>query len=208
MENDKLVYIGLLIVVLGTMFGFYLMFDKISSLSTEVKNLELSLQLQKNTAPAVTTPPAATETPSAAPAATSTASAGITIPTAIIFDARSSPKLAPQATTTIEVESVTKLDDGTIQVAVKAFTSNASSYTAIDMSQLFAIVNLTGDNVPPASVDGLFQSMPPKSSVTGRVNFAPGTDRNTLILQVGSGDALIFYEFDFSKKTYKETVIG
>ncbi len=210
MEKDNVLYIALIIVVIAVMAGFYFVFDKLSSLSTQVSNMALTLELGKNIqAPAQTAPVTATTTPVASQPTEAPASAsGITIATAILFDAQSSSALLPQATTTIEVESVTKNDDGSLLVNLKAFTSNASSYTAIQPKDFFAIVDLSGENVAPSNVEGLFQSMPPKSSVTGRVTFTPAANRNTLILQVGSGDNARYYEFDFLKKSYKETIIG
>lgn len=210
MEKDNVLYIALIIVVIAVMAGFYFVFDKISTLSTQVSNMALTLELGKNIQPPAQTAPAvATTTPVASlPASQPAAASGITIATAILFDAQSNPALLPQATTTIEVENVTKNDDGSVQVNLKAFTTNANSYTAIQPKDFFAIVDLNGENVAPSNVEGSFQSMPPKSSVTGRVTFTPAANRNTLILQVGTGDSARYYEFDFTKKSYKETIIG
>ncbi len=212
MEKDNVIYIALIIVVLGVMAGFYVVFDKIATLSTTVSNMALTLELSKNVQSPAQTAPAPTSSQSTATAQSSvpqpTVSLGINIPTAIIFDAQSSSALLPQATTTIEVENVAKNEDGSLAIDVKAFTSNASSYTAIEMKDLFAVVDLNGENMVPADIRGSFQSMPPKSSVTGRIIFNPAANRNTIILQVGAGDNIKYYEFDFTKKSYKETIIG
>lgn len=209
MEKDNVIYIALVLVAIGTMAGFYFVFDKISTLSTSVNNMALTLELSKNVqAPVQSAPTSTTQSTTTASTPQISTPTGITIPTAILFDERSGAALLPQATTTIVVEGVTKNNDGSVEVNIKAFTSNASSYTAIDPKEFFAIINLDGNNIAPSDTQGLFQSMPPKSSVTGRVTFTPAANRNTLILQVGTGDTMKFYEFDFTKKSYKETIIG
>ena len=210
MENDKAIYVLFLIFAIAVMAGFYFVFDKISTLSTEVKNMELTLQIGNRETNVIPTPTSTPATPTT-PLPTSTpvvVSTDIVIPTAIIFNALSSSALKPQATTTIMVENVSKADDGTIALSVKVFTSNATSYTAIDLKDQFWIINLNGDNEAASRVEGQFQSMPMKSSITGKVFFTPTKERNSFILQIGSGDEIKFYEFDFLKKTYTETEIG
>lgn len=221
MKNEQVVYIALILVALGTMAGFFFVFDKLSTLSTSVNNMALTLQLNThdekatNNAPvpmlSPNQPPIAIPFPGQPPeivAIPTESNLGTVIPAAILFETRSSTALAPQATTTILVESITKNTNKEITLNIKAFTARASSYTAINPKELFSIVNLDGENTSPTKVEGSFSSMPPKSSTTGRIIFAPAADRNTFILQFGAGDDAKFYEFDFVKKSYKETIIG
>ncbi len=214
MENNKTLLTILVLFALIALAGFYMAFDKIAALSTTVSNLELAQQIkdksigptQNGTDAAVNTPVA---TSSEAQQPTPTQSDIVAkIPAAIIFNTLSDAALQPQATTTITVESVSKKSDGTIQVNIKAYTPNASSYTTIDPRGIFWLVNLNGDNVMVSQVNGQFQSMPPQSSTAGQLIFKPTTDSNNIILQIGNGDAAKFYQFDFTKLTYKETVIG
>lgn len=192
------------------MTGFYIVFDKMSMLSSSVKNVELTLEMKNQ---AVTTPQTpGTETISS-PIPTSTPPAepeegGIVISSAILFETPSSSALSPQSPLTVTIERATKLSDGTIRIGVKIFTAQASSYTAISFDDLIQVLNLDGNNQKSSQVIGSFSSMPPKSAVSGALLFKLPTDKNTFILQVGSGDTMKFYEFDFGKKIYKETVIG
>ena len=212
MDNNKTLLTILVIFVLISIVGFYVAFDKIATLSTTVSNLELANQIKSKSeeTPVAPTP---TPAPTNQPAQTNQPAGDATdviakISTAIIFDVNSSSSLLPQATTTITIDNVSKLKDGTLTADIKAFTSNASSYTAIDPKSLFWIINVDGSDVLATDAKGQFSSMPPKSSVSGQIIFKPASDRNSYIFQVGTGDDTKFYEFDFAKKTYKETIIG
>ncbi len=214
MENNKTLLTIFVLFVLIALVGFYMAFDKIATLSTTVSNLELAEQIKdKSSAPSqngagtAVNIPVATSSDTREPAPTQS-DVVAKIPAAIIFNTLSDAALQPQATTTITVESVSKKSDGTIQVNIKAYTPNASSYTAIDPRGIFWLVNLNGDNIMVSHVSGQFQSMPPQSSTAGQLILKPDTDSNSIILQIGNGDMAKFYQFDFTKLTYKETVIG
>ncbi len=211
MDNIKTLLAILVIFVLISIVGFYVAFDKIATLSTTVSNLELANQIKSKSeeTPAVQVPAPATNQPAQTNQPAGDATDVIAkISTAIIFDVNSSSSLLPQATTTITIDNVSKLKDGTLTADIKAFTSNASSYTAIDPKSLFWIINADGSDVLATDAKGQFSSMPPKSSVSGQIIFKPSADRSSYIFQVGTGDDTKFYEFDFVKKTYKETIIG
>lgn len=214
MDNNKTLLTILVIFVLISIVGFYVAFDKIATLGTTVSNLELANQIKNKPADTI---PANVPTPSPAPtnqpAQTNQPAGDATdvvakISTAIIFDVNSSSSLLPQASTTITIDNVSKLKDGTLTADIKAFTSNASSYTAIDPKSLFWIINVDGSDVLATDAIGQFSSMPPKSSVSGKIIFKSASERNSYIFQVGTGDDTKFYEFDFVKKSYKETIIG
>ena len=214
MENNKTLLTIFVLFVLIALVGFYMAFDKIATLSTTVSNLELAQQIKdksatpsQNEAGTTVNIPVATSSEAQQPAPAQNDIVA-KIPAAIIFNTLSDAALQPQATTTITVESVSKKNDGTIQVNIKAYTPNATSYTAIDPRGIFWLVNLNGDNIMVSQVSGQFQSMPPQSSTTGQLIFKPTTDSNNIILQIGNGDMAKFYQFDFTKLTYKETVIG
>jgi len=214
MKSDKTIYFFVLVFAFLVLGGFYLTFDKISGLETAVRNVELNYQLaSKNgapeapAAPATSTPEANNNSPVQNPPISDT-NTDIIIPTGIIFMASSSPALQPQTPVTITIENVVKKSDGSIVVQIKTFTSQASGYSAIDPKSFIQYVSLDSQNQDPANASPIFASMPPKSVNTGTVIFYANPDKTTAILQIGQGDKIIFYEFNFTKKTYKETVIG
>lgn len=211
-KTDKTIYAIVIIFALLVLSGFYFIFDKIGNLKTDLKNTESSFRLleeqfnksQKNIpdpegTPENNPPP----TPPVPPEEDDTA-----INAAILFTVTSSPSLQPQTKITVMIEKAAKAKDGTIKINFKAFTNEANSYSAFEPRDFFEIINLTGENFKPLQVNGKFDSIPPQSSVSGDAVFKIAPDQNILILQTGSGDDLKFYEFNFLRKTYKETTIG
>jgi len=213
-KNNSGVYIIIVIFAFLVLAGFYFIFNKLSDVRTDLNNLQLAFQMfSKESKEPAANPPSETPADNAAnppPPSQDKNQGGITIPTAIIFDTLSSPTLQPQTKITVTVEDVTKTNDGTVTANIKVFSGEASSYSALDVRGLFTIINLEleGENQTPVEVTSQFNSIPPKSAVTGTVVFKIEAAKNIIILQVGSGDNVKFYEFNFSKKTYKETVIG
>lgn len=218
MERDnKGIYIVSIILTLFVLGGFLLVFDTIGSIRGDVKNLESSMDLLvrwKSENEKVVTQPTAPTTPEIGgvknpPQEPETNTVpDITIPSAIIFETKSSMALLPQINITVTVEGVAKTSDGTIIVNFKAFTSQATGYSALEPRDFFELVSLEGENQKVIKMDGQFSSIPPKSASSGAVYFKVGPTQNTIILQIGAGENLKFYEFNFLKKTYKETVIG
>lgn len=215
MKNEGSIYLVMVIMAFLVLGGFYFVFDKLGSLSAEVKNNELNLQLlSKNsgvTSPVSTPPtltPTQTNTQNQNTGNTSQTASDITVPTGIIFSVNSSPTLQPQTSATITIESVTKKSDGAILLLLKAFTNQATSYSAIDPASFIQYVSLDSSNQTPTNVSAVFNSMPPKSVVTGTITFQADPGKNTVILQVGQGDNPNFYEINFGTGTYKETTVG
>ena len=106
------------------------------------------------------------------------------------------------------MESVVKKDDGTTVLNLKVFSSEATSYSAFEARDFFEMIKLDGDNQKPLKAEGQFASIPPKSAVYGTIIFKIKIAEQKIILQMGAGENLKFYEFDFEKENYKETVIG
>ncbi|TSA46207.1 hypothetical protein D4R51_00495 [bacterium] len=215
MRNDRMVYFTILIFAFMVLGGFYLVFDKLSTLGTEVKNNELNLQLfSKNNNPSSASSPetpAATTQPNAQnqnPPANAQTANDIIVPTGIIFSVNSSAALQPQTSVMITIESVTKKSDGTVLVSIKAFTNQAMSYSTVDTASFLQYVSLDSENQFPANISAVFNSMPPKSVVTGTATFRVDPGKNIIILQTGQGDNPKFYEINFGTGTYKETTIG
>jgi hypothetical protein len=204
--NGKILLIFFLIIILA---GFYLLLDNIRSLRNDVKNLELAIEiLKRNQETADNKKTEISAEPTTTPAITPQTENTITIPTSIIFETQSSPALEPRTKITITIESVTKTKDGRVTLNIKAYTNEATSYSAIEIRDLFQLVNLSGEDQKPLEINGSFQSMPPKSSVSGNAVFKIEPNQNSIILQVGPLENASFYEFNFLQKTYKETILG
>lgn len=193
--------VGVIIILLG----FYLVIDEVSNLRNDVRNLELALEISKK-GDEVVGEATSTEADGEAPAEKRTS----VIPTAIIFDALSSPLLTPQTKVTVAVESVSKTEDGAVNVHIRAFTSEASAYSALVPQNFFELIDLEagGKSIKPIETTGAFSSIPPKSAVSGRVTFKIEPAKNSIILQVNYDNTIKYYELDFGRKTYKETVLG
>jgi len=211
---DKTIYVIVVVFALLVLSGFYFIFDKIGNLRTDLKNSELSSQiLEKRVSDFETANqnPAGNnqEIPSNPPPANILPkNDAVVINTAILFETQSNPALQPQTKITVLVEKVAKSGDGTVTLSFRTFTNDASTYSTIEPRDFFEIVNLNGENQRPLEVKGQFTSIPPKSATAGEIVFKTETMQNTLILQIGGGENIKFYEFNFSKKTYKETVLG
>jgi hypothetical protein len=93
-------------------------------------------------------------------------------------------------------------------VTVKVFTDSATSYSAVDLSNLVQIFNPSGNNVTSTSITGAFKAMPPQSSVDGVANFSMDPSVTSFILQVGPSDNAAFYQFDFTNGSYKPVTVG
>ena len=119
-----------------------------------------------------------------------------------------SASLQPQTPVTITIDNVTKKSDGTILVTLKAFTSQATSYSALDPASFIQYVSLDSDNQSPTNASAIFNSMPPKSVNTGTVTFHVDPSKADIILQTGQGDNPNFYDINFTTETYKETTVG
>ncbi len=211
-KNDRAVYVMMLILAIAVLGGFFFTFDRIGEIRTQMKNLELEVEFMK--ARGTTTPTTSPAEPPAAappPAATLPPPSGtdLTIPATIIFKTQSNPILQPQTEITITVDSVSMSADGMVTVNIKAYANEATSYAAITPGNYFELIDLQGENQRPLFVNGQFNSIPPRGAATGSVVFKTSPTKSTIILQIGeSPETARFYEFNFVKKTYKETVLG
>jgi len=222
MDNDnKNLYFILFIFALFIIAGFFLVFNTIGGLQSDIKDLQTIVELnpQKTVSPtqsatsstpdgsASSSVPPLEPAPSPTPAPTS--GTITSIPAAIIFQATSSPTLLPQTSITVTVQSVSHSTDGTLTVNFKAYTNGATSYSAIDPSTIFQLIDSdTGATRTAGGVNGSFASMPPQSAVSGSVTFTTDPSQTSFILETGTTDTAAFYTFDFTNKTYKETPIG
>lgn len=213
-RKNKLFYFTLIFVVLAFV-GFYLILNEINDLQNDIKNLELALEIYKKEGNIISP-----EEDLFGSQATSTEANGgalppeekkiSVIPTAIIFETLSSPLLEPRTKITVTVESISKTEDGTLNVDIRAFTSEATTYSALEPRNFFELINLeeNGKTEKPIDIKGTFQSIPPKSAISGRVIFKVEPAKNIIILQISYDETIKYYELNFSKKTYKETILG
>lgn len=132
------------------------------------------------------------------------------IPTSIIFSAVSSPQLQPQSSLTITVEKVLfSATENTAHLRVKIFSSESDSFSALEPGLIFSLFNrATGELVQPTGLNGPFGSLPPRSAVAAEIIFSAPAGQTSFIFKMGAGNETKFYEFDFGKKTYKETTVG
>ncbi len=209
-KNTKSYFIFGVFAVL-VLIVFYIVFDQINTLDTHVKNVELNLELALKSDIATST--VSSTAPSLPASGTNNPpiteqGENIIIPTGIVFNATSSPLLQPQATIVLIVQDVAKQADGKVFVHLKASTERAQSYSAIDPKDFFQLVSLSSENQRALAADGAWSSMPPQGTVQGTLMFQVDPSQTSLILQVGKGDAIKFYQFDFQTKTYKEVILG
>ncbi len=219
MRETKNIYAAVAILTLFTLAGFFLIFNSLGALRGDVENMKLALyfkeqKTQENVASStdaavtMTTSTIQIEKETNSDSPVEKSDPGIEIPTAIIFESSSTVALLPQTTVTVTIESAIKYADGSIAINIRAFTDRAASYAAFDPKSVIQILNLDGDNQKASSITGKFDSIPPKSASSGTLNFEGLSGRNSMIFQIGTGETMRFYEFDFIKKTYQETVVG
>lgn len=125
------------------------------------------------------------------------------IPASIVYIANDSPNKVVLA-----IESVGKTEKGTVIVGIKALTFEATSATSINPTNFLALIPSTGGEIHSDFVQGNFTNMSPGGSYAGNVIFTMPAGRSTLILQVGTGQAVVFFEFDFSSKTFRQIEIS
>jgi|SRR3989344_5808873 len=125
------------------------------------------------------------------------------IPASIVYVASDSPNKVVLA-----IESVGKTEKGTVLVAIKALTFEAEGATSLNPANFLVLIPRTGGEIHADFVQGNFTNMAPGASYAGNVVFTMPAGRSTLILQVGSGQAVVFFEFDFNEKTFRQVEIS
>lgn len=216
--NRDVFFIIILLLMAAIFVFLYFKMNVLSDQLQQIQRNQLSQNIPQNIAGQNLAPPPYLETtssisivttpPSPTLPTSSEQTEGIVIPTSIVFTASSSPTLEPQTPLTITVEKATKKENQ-IVFQIKVLAKEAESYSAIDLSNLFHLFDLnSGESAIPAEIKGSFQALPPKSSRTGSVIFNLPFNQNKIILQTGDENQSNFYEFDFLKKTYQETIVG
>lgn len=215
-QNNTPVFVTIIVVVLAFAGALFFAFDRISSLSNDLKGLEGKVAIFSNppipaapTPPPLTggtpPPPAGGEPP--APTGASGTSTPVTIPSAIIFQTSSSEALAPQSRLTVTIESAKRDVDGRLTLGIKVFNGEAAGPAALDPKALIEILNFEGENVKANGMSGAFAAIPAKGAVSGSLTFQTDPARRTVIIQINLPEPR-FYEFDFDHKTYKQAEVG
>lgn len=134
----------------------------------------------------------------------STATEALTvIPTSILYVASETPNKV-----VLSIESVGKTEKGTVLVAIKALTFETSNVTSVDPSNFLALIPPEGVEIRPNFIQGNFTNIAPNGSYAGNAIFSVPAGRNSIILQVGSGQGVVFFEFDFNAKTFRQVDIS
>jgi hypothetical protein len=213
-RNNTGIYVTLGVILILIIAGFFFVFNSLGTLRTDVRNLEMALELANKERQATIIVQEPKEKTPETKETTSTPEKNpeikilSTVPTAILMDVLPSAASPSQSKVTVSVESIDKNSDGTTSLSFKIYTNKATGNSSIDPIRIFGIVSMDSDNIQPFRVTGQFSSIPPKSVAPGSVFFRISEGQSTFILQVGFGENVKFYEIDFFKKTYKETVIG
>lgn len=207
------IYIIACIVIILVVTGFFFVFNSIGTLRTDIKNLEMALELANKERQATIIVPTQEEktqeiTTTTTPEQIPDATVLTAIPMAILLDMQPDAISPSQANLSVSVESANKNSDGTVSLNFKIYTNKAVGNSTLDPSKIFGIISMDSDNIQPFRINGQFSAIPPKSVVSGSVFFRISQGQSTIIFQIGSGENTKFYEVDFFKKTYKETIIG
>lgn len=196
---QKGIYVFLVVLTVAILAGFYVIFRQLNVIQQVVLNSP------ENTQPVATSTASSTIGTSTPPVI---ATGTVSIPTGIIFTTLSSPILQPQANVTVTIESVAKSPDGTITVNLKVFTDQAASYSALNPSDVLALVDLQNGNQSVFGTTGNWSSMPPNGVTTGTATFKTNPNVTSVILQVGAPSTATYYQFNFTTQSYKQTVLG
>ena len=204
MKQSKVISFLAFALSILALAGVFFILNELGNIKNAVSNCELAIELsQRNTT--VISEASSTESKNI-----QNSNKTILIPTAILFETISSPLLSPQTNITIAIEGVSKTEDGTIKIHLRAFTNDATSYSAIEPRNFFELIDLTAGGVTakPLDSEGVFNSIPPKSAVSGNVVFKIDPTKNSIILQINHGESIKHYELDFERRSYKEPVLG
>lgn len=127
-----------------------------------------------------------------------------TIPASIVFEnaANNNDNIV------LSVDSVGESADGTVVVAFRLVTTNALQPTTIDPGKIIKITTAEGNETEAKIIEGNFSNITPGQILSGQVVFFLSQKRDKIILQVGQEERMMFYEFDFTKKTYKQADIS
>jgi hypothetical protein len=193
------------------MVGFYFVFEKIASVKSDVTNLELSLEiLKRGTDTSLQTnsnlpTPTPVDNSNTETKNTNTGNE-IKIPSTIVFELKANPEKKISSDIILNIDSGT-LSGSTLTFVIKAISLDATSSFSFSPKDLIQIVSLDGDNQKASSISGEFSNIQPKTTVEGMVVFRAESPK-IVILQVGYGDDIRFFEFNFETKTYKEVQLG
>lgn len=199
----------LVLLTLAVLAGAYFFLSSLWNLNNRLTNVEFAVGL-KNQNTSTTDDDTTSSSPKLPilPSPETATSTEISLPTNIFFEASSSPTLLPQTILDVAIESLNKNSDGLVSLSVKISSSRAQSYSAINLNEIFAVIGSQGEVLRPYRLEGRFDSLAPRVSVSGRVFFLLPENQNLIMLRLGYPENASYYEVDFSKKEYRETFLG
>ncbi len=125
------------------------------------------------------------------------------IPTSIVYIKGESPTKV-----VLVIESVGKTEKGTVLVTFKALTLEATRTTTVNPAGLLALIPPEGSETRPDFVQGNFVNMAPDQIYPGNAVWNVPAGRTSVILQVGEGEGVVFFEFNFNTKTFQQVEIS
>jgi hypothetical protein len=225
MDRDQKIYILMAFIVISGLIGFIIVFNqlnflggKISFLSSEVMSLNSisqgGVQSPQNSSSSsgFSSSSSSSQASQGGSAVSSSSVSGETppvisgIPASIVFYVTSTLNSQSPDQIMITIDNVSKVGSQ-LTVNFKAYNQNQEN-GAITPSSLIELFNPTGENSVAESTNGNFSLISPQSSVSGLLMFLINPSQNSAILQVGSPDNPVFYEFNFLNNSYQETVVG
>ncbi|MDP1706204.1 MAG: hypothetical protein Q8L36_00015 [bacterium] len=214
MAKNKILYIVLsTVIVVGFAWSLSVLQEihqTLSSLVEEIQSFRTLVIALDSTEPAPTETPKLDNTERMATSTETDSGKTTDIPTSIIFSTLSSPLLLPQSALTITLEKASfSAINQTVTLHTKIFTSESDSFNAIEPTPLFSLFNKeNGELKTPAALEGLFNQLPPRSAVPGKIVFPAEPNQDVFIFKIGENEKAKFYEFNFKERTYKETTVG
>ncbi len=205
---SKAILFLIIFLLLATATGFYLILDNLNELNTEMKNMRLVFQIAKNDAFEQS------DLENGKEKEVSTEDVPVPIPeiksinTSIVFSLESSPLLRPVTDLVFHVEKVFFNPQGLLQVQIRVWNNESSTYSATEPEEIFEIVRFESSNLNVKKTEGPFSSIPPGGEIRGAIIFSLPEKSSTFILQIKTKNDLRFYEFNFENLSYKEVVLG
>lgn len=106
------------------------------------------------------------------------------------------------------IQSVGKTSEGTIVVSFKVLTYETNNVTSIDPGELVKLIEPSGQTIVARVLQGSFVNMQPNHESTGNAIFFTSTNQDKVFLQIGRGERIKFYEFDFLTRSYRQRDIN
>jgi len=209
------IYILFIITIILLVASFFILISKINDINNSLGNKTLDQKksepislVNNNTNEGSNTNNNTSSSKTTGEENTKITSEPQSITTNILFNISPENETSTEKKLTVLINKVSKDAVGYLNVSVKVFTDNFSTYSSLKAEDMIQIFNQSGENIRANKIIGAFKRMPPQSSVDGILTFIINPDLESLILQIGSPEEPSFYEFNFKTQTYKEVILG